>query len=135
MATVKIVFDPRKVAKPQVEASANVCAVFDTEASYVDSQDYEGTRYDSNVPGMGIMDAVEPYASTSVPMSTPLAQFKMTTLAPANELTGVRELSFEVSDYKEVFYYKQLGEDMKDQGFEVTVTDSEEAAASQIAGA
>ena len=51
----------------------------------------------------------------------------MATQAQADTHTGVRTLSFEVDDYKEAFYYKQLGEDMKDQGFTVTVTETSKA--------
>lgn len=127
MSIVKIVFDPRKVARPADTESTSVCALFNPESSYVDGAAYDGSRFDSNVPGLGIMDAPEPYASTSVPMSTPLAQFKMATQAKANAHTGVCTLIFEVDDYKEAFYYKQLGEDMKDQGFTVTVIETAKA--------
>lgn len=125
MSTVKIVFDPRKVAKPAEGEGTSVCAIFNPESSYVDGKAYEGSRFDSNVPGLGNTNAPEPYASTSVPMSTPLAQFKMATQASVDPGTGVRTLTFEVDDYKEAFYYKQLGEDMKDQGFAVTITERE----------
>lgn len=134
MSTVKIVFDPRKVARPADTESTSVCALFNPESSYVDGAAYDGSRFDSNVPGLGIMDAPEPYASTSVPMSTPLAQFKMATQATADTHTGVRTLSFEVDDYKEAFYYKQLGEDMKDQGFTVTVTETAKASEGASSG-
>lgn len=124
MATykVKITFDPRKVAEQIPAPSANVCSVFEPNVSYIDSEDYEDTRYNSNVKGFGDIEQVEPYASTSVPMSTPLAQFKLATQAQkVDDTTGVRELTFDVEDYKEAFYYLQLGEDMKEQGFAVEV--------------
>ena len=72
--------------------------------------------YATNVDGWGSIDVSEPFASTSVPMSSPLAQFKLAVIGEDNEVT------FDVDDYKEAFYYKTLGSQMKDQGFEVTVT-------------
>ena len=124
MATykVKITFDPRKVAEQIPAPFAPVCSVFEPNASYIDSEDYEATRYNSNVKGFGDIPQVEPYASTSVPMSTPLAQFKLATQAQkVDETTGVRSLEFNVEDYKEAFYYLQLGKDMEEQGFAVEV--------------
>lgn len=108
-----------------------VCRIFKPDNSYIDSPAYtqgipvdaeEGDRvagksiYATNVDGWGSVDLQEPYASTSVPFPTPLAQFKLAVVGEDNEVT------FDVDDYKEAFYYQQLGEQMKDQGFEVTVT-------------
>lgn len=119
---VKITFDPRKVTAPVAEPFANICTTFQPDTAYVDSEDYNGTRYDSNVRGFGSIPQVEPYASTSIPMGTPLAQFKLARLAQVvNAETGVRELTFEVDDYKEAFYYAELADDLKDQGFAVEV--------------
>ena len=56
------------------------------------------------------------HASTGIPLPVPLAQFKLAVVGEDNQVT------FDVDDYKEAFHYQQLGEQMADQGFEVTVT-------------
>lgn len=119
---VKITFDPRKVATADVAPHANICNIFEPKNSYVETEGYAGTRYNANVKGFGDITQDDSYANTHIPMSVPLAQFNLATQAQVvDEETGVRELTFVVDDYKEAFYYNQLGKDMADQGFTVKV--------------
>lgn len=96
-----------------------IAPMFFPENSYTDSEAYEGTIYDTNVPGWGSMPLVEPYASTSIPFPAALAQFKLAVVGENNEVT------FTVDSYEDAFYYKEIGYKLADQGFSVEVTESD----------
>lgn len=119
-----------------------ICSIFQPVNSYVDSPAYvegypntgstgtEGTYgksiYSTNVEGWGELPLMEPFATTSIPMSTALAQFKLAMvgedLLDDEENVIGKKVEFQVEDYKEAFYYKTLGTQLADQGFEVEVT-------------
>lgn len=103
---------------------APIARLWNPEGSYIDSAAYEGSVYDTNVEGWGEIAPVSPYDSTSIPYPVALAQFKLATvgedLLNGGKVIG-KQVSFNVDDYKEAFFYKTLGEQMADQGFEVTV--------------
>lgn len=126
---ITITYDPSKVQAPDTRPQAQIMDTFDPSTSYVNSAAYEGTRYDSNVKGKGYMPQKEPYASTSIPLPVPFAQFKMKVQGETAN-TGVQTLQIEVADYKEVMHYKQLGEDLASQGFAVEVDDGSASAGS-----
>lgn len=110
---------------------APIARLWNPEGSYIDSAAYEGSVYDTNVEGWGEIAPVSPYDSTSIPYPVALAQFKLATvgedlLNDDNEVIG-KQVSFDVDDYKEAFFYKTLGEQMADQGFEVTVKAASES--------
>lgn len=126
--TVTIKYNGVEEAVPQI--ADPISAVYAPCGSYIDTPVYrEGypvdaeeadkkygkSIYATNVCGWGHIDVPEPYATTSVPMSSPLAQFKLAVVGEDNQV------DFDVEDYKEAFYYQQLGVQMADQGFEVTV--------------
>lgn len=111
--------------------AAPICSLFVPTSSYIDTPAYtEGipadveddekvalkSVYATNVKGWGSIKVPEPYASTSVPFPAPLAQFKLAVVGEDNQVT------FDVDDYKEAFYYQELGAALADQGFEVMVT-------------
>lgn len=111
---------------------APIARLWNPDGSYIDSTPYIGTVYDTNVEGWGELPAVAPYDSTSVPYPVALAQFKLATvgedlLNDDDEVIG-KQTTFTVEDYKEAFYYMTIGEQMADQGFEVTVTEVEATA-------
>lgn len=123
-----------------------ICSCFVPNSSYTDTAAYDGTVYDTNVPGFGKIDVMEPYASTSFPFPVPLAQFKLAvigedgyidakgkivigTSGDDSVVTG-KVVTFSVDTYMEAFWYKQAGAALEDQGFTVEVT---EAAASASA--
>lgn len=112
---------------------APIARLWNPDGSYIDSAAYEGTVYDTNVEGWGEVPAVAPYDSTSIPYPVALAQFKLATvgedLLDGEENVIGKQVSFTVDDYKEAFYYKTIGEQMADQGFEVTVEEAEAAEA------
>lgn len=122
--TVTIVYTGPKAADA-VDLTLPICPIYTTTNSYVDSTAYAGTVYDTNVQGFGSIEAVEPYASTGFPFPVPLAQFKMAVIGTAQS-DGSKKYEFEVDDYKEAIYYTEVGAQLADQGFTVTVTEKTE---------
>lgn len=116
------------------KAALNISRIWTPEGCYADSKPLEGTVYDTNVEGFGSIADVEPYATTSVPMNTALAQFKLAVVGEevkSHETVTGHKVKFTVDTYQEAFAYKQFGVQLKDQGFEVTI---EEVAASVPGG-
>lgn len=133
--TVKITYKGMETDASRIVAS--ISPIFVPTNSYIDTPAYvEG--YHNSVTGGAIADKygksiyannvddkwgyaaqVAPYDSTSIPFPTPLAQFKLAVVGKDNTVT------FTVDDYKEAFYYMDLGKQLAEQGFEVTVTDAE----------
>jgi len=136
MATkIKIVYNG-----PVVDIIRNgmeIARIFTPNASYIDSDVYvnglevEGSEaaeqiygksiYATNVEGWGSLPGLLPMASTTVPF----AQFERAVAAAAAAKAAGTEnagVEFEVEGYKEELYWNQMADNMKDQGFEVTVT-------------
>lgn len=95
-----------------------ICRLFVPQNSYADTAAYAGTVYDTNVDGFGTINLMEPYATTSFPFPVPLAQFKIAAV-------GGTPVEFTVDTYQEAFWYMTAGEQLKEQGFTVTVTEDE----------
>ncbi len=86
-----------------------------TEVGYDKEKKYGKSIYATNVADKyGYAPVVEPYASESIPFPVPLAQFKLAVVGEDNQV------EFDVEDYKEAFYYMELGKQLAPQ-FEVTV--------------
>ena len=135
MATkVKIVYNGPVV--DIVRNGMEIARIFTPKASYIDSDVYvnglsvEGSEaeeqvygksiYATNVDGWGRLPGLLPMAHTTVPF----AQFeRAVAVAAAAEAAGEENqgVEFEVEGYKEELYWNQMGDNMKDQGFEVTV--------------
>ena len=133
--TVKITYKGVETDASRIVAS--ISPIFVPTNSYIDTPAYvEGFHnsvtggtiadkygksiYANNVDDKwGYAAQVAPYDSTSIPFPVPLAQFKLAIVGENNTVT------FTVDDYKEAFYYKELGHQLADQGFEVEVTDAE----------
>lgn len=110
---------------------APISRIYKPDSSYIDTPVYtEGgpigedvdkvygkSIYATNVDGWGEIDVLEPFASTGIPFPVPLAQFKLAAVGGTDN-----SVTFDVDDYKEAFYYMQLGKELADQGFEVSVT-------------
>jgi len=92
-----------------------IARIFRPSPSYADSIAFAGTVYDTNVPGFGTIEQMEPFATTSIPFPVPLAQFKLAVVGEDNTVT------FTVDTYLEAFWFQQVGVAMADQGFTVTV--------------
>lgn len=92
-----------------------ICPTFVPNNSYVDTAALDGTVYDTNVYGIGEIDLMEPYKTTSFPFPVPLAQFKVAAVGTSNSV------EFTVDTYMEAFWYTQAGLALADQGFTVTV--------------
>lgn len=124
------------VTEPEVRFADPIASMFEPTGSYIDSAVYtEGcpvgaeeadkkygkSIYATNVDGWGEIAVKEPYASTSIPFPSPLAQFKLAIVSDEKDEAGNPFVTFTVEDYKEAFYYKQIGHDLADQGFTVEV--------------
>lgn len=86
-----------------------------------DEKYYGKSVYADNVPGKGFLPLPEPYATTSIPFPSPLAQFKLAIVGEDNVV------SFDVETYAEAFYYMDIGAQMASQGFVVTVESDEDS--------
>lgn len=125
--TVTITYKGPEVESLQVVNP--ICRLFEPTKSYVDTEAYAGTVYDTNTKGWGKIDLMEPYATTSFPFPVPLAQFKLAIVGEDvkknGKPTGAKQTSFTVDSYSEAFWYIQAGESLKDQGFTVTVEEAD----------
>jgi hypothetical protein len=104
------------VAPAAGPVGAGIGALWNPE-SYVDGSGMDGTVYDTNKPGFGSTVVPEPYASTSFPLPSPLAQFKVATATAAHINT------FDVDTFAEAEYYVETGKELASQGFTVTVVE------------
>lgn len=120
---------PNPAVEIEAIPTAQICPTFPLAGSYIDTPAYAGTIYDTNVEGWGTIPAVEPYASTGIPVPGVLGQLKLPVNALAtkveDEETGAitYELKFDVEDYKEANYFAQLAPAVKEQGITITVAD------------
>lgn len=89
--------------------------------------DYDFPGYGKSIYATNTLSGIIPvpmpeyWSETVIPMDIPLAQFRMATVGEEQE-DGSRKVEFDVETYREAFYYMELGVQLKDQGFEVTVT-------------
>lgn len=117
--TIKIVYSGVP-APTNIPFVSPIAPLYVPTNSYIDTPAYEGTVYDTNVAGFGQLNIMEPYASTSFPYPVPLAQFKLAVVGTDGD--NGKEVEFTVDTYEEAFWYMTAGEQLKDQGFTVTVT-------------
>ncbi len=115
------------IKRPDVDAVAPIARMFIPNNSYVDSEvfteggpvgneaKYGKSIYATNTQGFGDINVPEPYATTSIPLPTALAQFKFASLAEDGKI----ELT--VENYSVASYYSELGASLKEQGFTVDV--------------
>lgn len=142
--TIKILY--KGVETEASKIVSPICRIYRPDSSYVDTPvytqggpitadgqpvakigevdpNYGKSIYATNVDGFGAVPSPEPFATTSVPFPVPLSQFKLAMVSTEkDEETGAPYVEFDVDDYKEAFYYSQVGVALADQGFEVTVT-------------
>ena len=118
-----LVGDPQKAVMP-------ICGEYVPDGSYIESEPYKGTAYDTKTHGMGSIPLPEPYASEGIPAAYPSAvgKFHLAVIGKDNKV------EFTVDDYKEAFYYKQLGDKLVTSGFTVTVAETSAAAADSHEG-
>lgn len=113
-----LVTDSQKAVMP-------ICGEYVPDGSYIESAPYKGTVYDTKTHGMGSIPLVEPYASEGIPAAYPSAVGKFHLAVVGKD----KKVEFTVDDYKEAFYYKQLGDKLVTSGFTVTVAETSAAAA------
>lgn len=108
------------VVEDIVRNGSQVCSTFAPTGSYVDSEGYAGSVYDTNVPGWGKLEGIAPMEHTPVRF----AKFEQAILAAktaaenGTENTGI---TFDIGDdYKEELYWTQMANGLKEQ-FTITV--------------
>ena len=142
--TVKITY--KGVEAEVSKIVAPICRIYHPEGAYIDTPvytqggpvtsngqpvekigevdpNYGKSVYATNVTDFGTISAVEPFASTGVPFPVPMAQFKLAMVSTEKDSEGHPFVKFEVDDYKEGFFYMQIGAAMADQGFVVEVNE------------
>lgn len=121
MATITI-----KYTEPTVPASPvvlPVCRLFEPNNSYIDSDPYAGTVYDTNVDGFGTWEGLAKYLSKVTNNPNVFIMFKAAVKAAQEAEEGTGSVEFEEQDPKMVEYYKELGLTLTEQGFVVEVAD------------
>lgn len=108
--TITITYEAPVAETP--EKVAPICAMFEPHGSYVDTDAYEGTAYDTNVYGMDKFN----YSNF---LSTVSMHPGITIMFKAAMRDG--EATVTETDPKVVEYYKDLGESLADSGFTVSV--------------
>ena len=110
MASITIKYtEPKALVQADVK---QICAFFLPTASYVDSPEYEGSIWDTNVEGTGTWEGIAAYLDSISAAPNVLIMFK----AAATDGT----VTFEESDAKQVEYYKEVGRRLAVYGFEVS---------------
>lgn len=90
------------------------------------SPEFEFEGYGKSIYATNVLSGIDSipmpdiWSESTVPMSVPLAQFRMAVVGE-DDGNGGKTRSFDVEDYKEAFYYMELGVQLKDQGFTVEV--------------
>lgn len=79
--------------------------------------------YSTNVAGWGTIEVPEFFKDTHIPFPLPLAQFIIDSVVGVDGASPATpgQITFDVADYTEAFFYAQLAKDIADQGFEITV--------------
>ena len=116
MATVTITYT-KPVA--QVRDGEPIVRFFGTEPSYVDSDPYEGSVYDTNVSGWGKLWGLLPLASSPIK----LAYFEEAIMAAIEaEKAGqvVPSISVEVEGNNDLLWWKQMAPNLEEQGYTVS---------------
>lgn len=122
MATITIDY-----TKPVVPVNADVapiCRLFMPNNSYVDTDPYAGTCYDTNIDGFGTWEGLADYLGRITHSPNVLIMFKAAVKAYENSEEGVGSVTFEEADPKMVEYYKELGIALAPYGFVVKGTES-----------
>ena len=142
-----------KITYKGVEADASsivapICRIYHPANSYIDTAvytqggpitkngqpadkigdvdpNYGKSVYATNVEGFGEIADPDLFATASIPFPIPLAQFKLAMVADAKDGEGHPQVTIETDDYKEAFYYQQVGLALADQGFVVEVKKNE----------
>lgn len=104
-----------KYTAPEAPVEANVdqiCAFFLPTNSYVDTEVYQDTIWDTNVDGFGTWEGFVAYLEKISAAPNVLILFK----AAARD----GEITFEENDPKQVEYIKEIGLELAPYGFEVS---------------
>ena len=124
-----------KPVKGADQVVASIFRYFAPMSSYIDTAVYtEGypvgeedkvygkSVYATNVDGFGEVGLIPPYDEAKFPVPFPGPMHYFTFAVQAED----GKVEFTVDDWKDAMYYKEIGADLKDQGFEITVAEQTE---------
>ena len=100
-----------------------ICPVYVPTGSYVDSEAYEGTAFDSNVEGWGKLGfTVDP--TVGVPYPSGIGNINLAKIGTDGEddRGAYKEVEFTVESYKDYLFYKTMAAELKADGFVITVS-------------
>lgn len=109
-----------------VEGGVGICRMFEPAASYVDSPAYAGSVYDTNVEGRGIATTHEEFMGMMNAHPGIIAALRQ---AKANG-----EITIETADWKDYVFAQEIAASLAEEGFTITATADEAAAAAPDAG-
>ena len=115
MATIKIVYTA--IDAPVADTVNQICATFVPTNAAADNAVFDGTYYDTNVEGFGEGMAVEKFFKDSVAHPGLIAALK--------RAVEDGEYEFDTDDVKTVMYLEEVADAVADQGFTITVSESE----------
>lgn len=129
MAKITVVY--KGYTAPECRVVDPICPVFLPTNSYVDGAGMAGTVYDTNVAGMGNFDQKSFIANLCIPFPGAVKYLNMAAVDGQVEL--------EVTDYKEVLFFKELKAQLEgkiyegtaDSAWEITIDEGEAAASGE----
>lgn len=86
------------------------------------AENYGKSIYATNVAGLGVVPLPAYWAETLIPLGIPLAQFHLSVVKDGLNEKEQPYVTFDVDDFKEAFYFQEIGAQIIDQGFTVEVT-------------
>lgn len=116
--TITITYEA--IAAPSTDIAQQICDVFYTNNNASRNAAYDGTYYDTNVDGFGEATTLEAYMAQMVAHPGLVAALRYAIANGSYEYTEATE--------KDALYAAELAPALKDQGFTIEVTETEEAA-------
>lgn len=114
MAKITIKYTP--VAEEPGQDVDNVCATFMPTNSYIDTEAYEGTVYDTNTTDNG-METMDEYLAKVINRPGIVNMIKQA----YGDGKGAGQYEFEITDPYEVAYYRELATKFEGRGITIEV--------------
>lgn len=113
MATSKVTITYKAPVAPVDKKVASICAVFEPTGSYIDTEKFAGTVYDTNVKGFGKWEGLVGYLGRITHAPNLLIMFH----------AAVRDgkAEFEEADAKVLEYIKELKAAFAEFGFSIKI--------------
>lgn len=115
----KVTITYTAISAPSADTAAQICATFVPTNAAADNAAFDGTYYDTNVAGVGEGMAVETFIKNSIAHPGLVLALK--------EAIANGTFEYTVDDELEAAYLEEVGSAVADQGFKITVADSDTA--------